>query len=93
MSVRDDRLEVRINAAAKRRLEEAADEVHLTVSAFVLQAAQVSAEQILVLAERELVRLSPHAAEAFADAVSRPAEFNYSLMNSLGRPKKFSWLD
>jgi uncharacterized protein (DUF1778 family) len=89
--VRDDRLEVRIDAAAKRRLEEAADEVHLTVSAFVLQAAQVSAEQIL--AERELVRLSPHAAEAFADAVSRPAEVNYSLMNSLGRPKKFSWLD
>jgi uncharacterized protein (DUF1778 family) len=89
--VRDDRLEVRIDAAAKRPLEEAADEVHLTVSAFVLQAAQVSAEQIL--AERELVRLSPHAAEAFADAVSRPAEVNYSLMNSLGRPKKFSWLD
>jgi uncharacterized protein (DUF1778 family) len=91
MSVRDDRLQVRIDAAAKRRLEEAADEVHLSVSAFVLQAAQVRAEQ--VLAERELIRLSPHAAEAFAAALSRPAEVNYALMSALDRPKKFRWLD
>ncbi|MDX1887900.1 DUF1778 domain-containing protein [Mycolicibacterium sp. 120270] len=91
MSVRDDRLQVRIDAVAKRRLEDAADEVHLSVSAFVLQAAQTRADQ--VLAERELIRLSPRAAEVFAEALSRPAEVNHALMSALERPKKFHWLD
>jgi uncharacterized protein (DUF1778 family) len=91
MTTRDDRLQVRIDAAAKRRLEDAAGEVHLSVSAFVLQAAQERAEQ--VLAERELVRLSPRAAEVFSEALSRPAEVNKQLLDTLQRPLKFSWLD
>lgn len=91
MGTRDDRLQVRIDAAAKRRLEEAADEVHLSVSAFVLQAAQSRAEQ--VLAEREMIRLTPQAAAGFAEALSRPAQVNHTLMAALGRPQKFRWLD
>lgn len=91
MPTRDDRLQVRIDAAAKRRLEDAAGEVHLSVSAFVLQAAQERAEQ--VLAERELVRLSPRAAEIFSEALSRPAEVNKQLLDTLQRPMKLSWLD
>lgn len=91
MGTRDDRLQVRIDGAAKRRLEDAAEEVHLSVSAFVLQAASTRAEQ--VLAEREMVRLAPRAAEAFAAALSRPAQVNYTLLNALGRPQKFRWLD
>ncbi|MEB3982410.1 DUF1778 domain-containing protein [Mycobacterium sp. 663a-19] len=91
MSVRDDRLQVRIDAAAKRRLEDAAAEMHLSVSAFVLQAAQTRAEQ--VLAERETIRLAPQAAAAFAAALSRPAHVNHTLTTALGRPQKFRWLD
>jgi uncharacterized protein (DUF1778 family) len=91
MSIRDDRLQVRIDATAKRRIEEAAAEVHLNLSAFVLQAAQERAEQIL--AERELIRLSPDAAAAFEAALSRPARVNEALRDTLQRPRKFSWLD
>jgi uncharacterized protein (DUF1778 family) len=91
MTTRDDRLQVRIDTAAKRRLEDAAGEVYLSVSAFVLQAAQERAEQ--VLAERELVRLSPRAAQIFSEALSRPAEVNNQLLDTLQRPMKISWLD
>jgi uncharacterized protein (DUF1778 family) len=90
-STRDDRLQVRIDADTKRRLEDAANEVHLNLSAFVLQAARERAENIL--AERELIQLAPNAAAAFAAALSRPAEINEALREVLRRPKKFTWLD
>lgn len=89
--VRDDRLQVRVDATAKRRLEEAANEVHLSLSAFVLQAAHKQADA--VLAERDVIHLSPAAAAAFEDALNRPAQVNDRLAQALARPVKFEWLD
>lgn len=91
MIIRDDRLQVRIDAATKRRLESAADAVHLNLSAFVLQAAQERAEEII--AERQLIELTPNAAEEFAAALARPAQVNEALRESLQRSASFSWLD
>jgi uncharacterized protein (DUF1778 family) len=90
-SMKDDRLQLRVDAAAKRRLEEAASEAHLTVTAFVLQAANRAADD--VLAERQTVHLSPDAAAAFTEALNRPARVNERLAKTLQRPAKFTWLD
>ena len=90
-STKDDRLQIRVAPERKRILEEAAESAHLSVSAFVLQAAEARAGEILL--ERQLVRLAPQAAEAFATALERPAEVNERLAAALSRPRKFSWLD
>jgi uncharacterized protein (DUF1778 family) len=90
-SMKDDRLQLRVDAVTKRRLEEAAAEAHLTVTAFVLQAANRAADD--VLAERRTIHLSPDAATAFAEALSRPAEVKQRLATALQRTAKFSWLD
>jgi uncharacterized protein (DUF1778 family) len=89
--MKDDRLQLRVDAASKRRLEEAASEAHLSVSAFVLQAANQAADDLL--AERRTVHLSPNAADAFAEALNRPARVNERLAAALKRPQQFSWLD
>jgi uncharacterized protein (DUF1778 family) len=90
-SMKDDRLQLRVDAATKRRLEEAASEAHLSVSAFVLQAANRAAHDML--AERQTVHLSPDAATAFTEALNRPAQVNERLARALQRPTKFTWLD
>ena len=89
--MKDGRLQLRVDAALKRRLEEAAGEAHLSVSAFVLQAARQAADD--VLAERQTIHLSPDAAAAFAEALNRPAQVNERLAAALERPAKFTWLD
>lgn len=89
--MRDERLQVRVDATSKRRLEDAATEVRLSLSAFVLQAAQQMADQ--VLAERQVIRLSPEAAAAFEEALTRPDRVNERLARALQRPTRFSWLD
>jgi uncharacterized protein (DUF1778 family) len=89
--MKDDRLQLRVDAASKRRLEEAANEAHLSVSAFVLQAASQAAEDLL--AERQNIHLSPDAAAAFTEALNRPARVNERLAAALERSQKFSWLD
>jgi len=61
-SMKDDRLQLRVDAAAERRLEEAASEALLSITAFVVQAANRAADDIL--AERQTVHLSPDAAAA-----------------------------
>lgn len=90
-SLKDDRLQLRVDAAVKRRLEDAASEAHLSVTAFVLQAANRAADE--VLADREIIRLSPDAASAFTEALQRPARVNERLAEALRHPAKFSWLD
>ena len=89
--LKDDRLQIRVNPQTKRLLEEAAGAAHLSVSAFVLHAAAIHAEE--VLAERPLIRLSPEAAEAFTEALERPGSVNKRLAAALSRPRTFSWLD
>ncbi len=90
-SVKDERLQIRVDPAGKSLLERAAAATHLSVSAFVTQAAAARAEE--VLAERSSVRLSPAAATAFTEAMERPAEVNDRLAAALRRDRKFTWLD
>ncbi|MFI4978461.1 MAG: DUF1778 domain-containing protein [Solirubrobacterales bacterium] len=90
-SVKDSRLQIRVDPADKSLLERAAAATHLNVSAFVLQAAASRAEE--VLAERQGIRLSAQAATAFSEALARPAKVNERLAKALRRPRGFSWLD
>lgn len=90
-AMKDDRLQLRVDPAAKQRIERAAEVAHQSVSAFVLQSAELHAEQIL--ADRMVIALSPEAARKFADALQRPAQVNERLAKVLTRPAGFSWLD
>jgi uncharacterized protein (DUF1778 family) len=90
-AMKDDRLQLRIDPAAKRRIEQAAEAAHQSVTAFVLQSAEIAAEQ--VLADRMVITLSPAAAATFIQALDRPAEVNRRLAAALNRPTAFSWLD
>lgn len=89
-TVKEERLQIRVDPADKALLERAAAASHLNVSAFVVQAAASKAEEIL--AERSSIRLSPQAAAAFSEALERPAEVNDRLAQALRRKRKFSWL-
>jgi uncharacterized protein (DUF1778 family) len=90
-TLKEERLQIRVDPADKALLERAAEATHLNVSAFVVQAAAARAEEIL--AERSSIRLSPEAATAFSQALERPAEVNERLARALRRKRKFSWLD
>lgn len=90
-SLKEDRLQIRVDPEEKRLLERAARASHQTVSAFVLQAAALQAEQ--VLADRTTISLSPEAAAAFNEALARPARVNERLAMALGRPQQFRWID
>ncbi len=90
-TVKGQRLQIRVEPAEKVVLERAAAASHLNVSAFVLQAAAFRAEEIL--AERQSIRLTPQAAEAFSEALDAPASVNERLATALERTRKFTWLD
>jgi uncharacterized protein (DUF1778 family) len=90
-TLKDDRLQIRVDPADKALLERAAAATHLNVSAFVVQAAASRAEEIL--AERSSIRLSPDAAAAFNEALERPADVNERLAQALRRKRTFSWVD
>lgn len=89
--MKDDRLQLRVDPAAKRCIEHAAAAAHQSVTAFVMQSAELHAEQ--VLADRRLIALSAPAAAAFTEALQRPAQVNERLAAALQRPVSFSWLD
>lgn len=91
MTVKDDRLQVRVDPESKRLLEKAAQASHLNLSAFVLQAARERAEELL--ADRATLTLSPEAAAAFEAALQAPAQANTRLAEALRRTAKFTWLD
>ncbi len=90
-SLKDERLQIRVGPAEKRLLERAAEVSHLSVSAFVVQSAAGRAEE--VLAERQVIALSPSAAAAFTNALEHPGHVNSRLADALRRPRKFRWLD
>ena len=90
-TVKDDRLQIRVDPEAKRLLEQAAASARLSVSAFVLRAASQEAES--VLAERPLIGLDAGAAEAFRSALDQPGRMNQRLAAALGRRDKLRWLD
>jgi uncharacterized protein (DUF1778 family) len=88
---KDERLQIRVDPAEKRLLERAAAASHVSVSAFVLQSAASQAAE--VLAERQLIELSPEAAVAFDEALDAPATVNQRLATALERSQKFRWID
>ncbi len=90
-TVKDDRLQIRLNPADKALLERAAAASHLNVSAFVLAAAASKADEIM--AERSSIRLSPDAAVAFSEALRAPATVNDRLASAMRHKRSFSWLD
>lgn len=90
-TLKDERLQIRVDPEAKRLLEQAAASARLSVSAFVLRAASQEAES--VLAERPLIALGAEASEAFRDALDRPGHINERLAAALGRLGKLRWLD
>ena len=90
-TTKDDRLQIRVAPDRKRVLEGAAEVSRLTISAFVLQAAEMRADEVLL--DRDAVRLPASAAKAFAEALDHPAEVNERLASALRRPRKFAWLD
>jgi uncharacterized protein (DUF1778 family) len=90
-TVKDERLQIRVDPTDKSLLERAAAASHLNVSAFVLQAAASRAEEIL--AERHTIALSAQAAGAFDEALRSPTRVNRRLAEALRRPRKFTWLD
>ncbi|HTD09313.1 MAG TPA: DUF1778 domain-containing protein [Solirubrobacteraceae bacterium] len=90
-TIKEERLQIRVDPADKSLLERAAAAAHLNVSAFVLQAAAARAEE--VLAERPSIRLSARGAAAFTEALARPAQVNERLAAALHRSRNFTWLD
>jgi len=90
-TVKDERLQIRVQPDEKRLLESAARASHLSVSAFVVQAAAERAEAIL--ADRQFVTLSPAATKAFSEALARPASVNRRLADALRRPRGFRFVD
>lgn len=88
---KDERLQIRVDPAEKRLLERAAAASHVSLSAFVLQSAAAQATELL--AERQIVELSPDAGVAFAEALEAPATVNQRLASALRRPRKFRWID
>jgi uncharacterized protein (DUF1778 family) len=90
-TTKEQRLQIRVDPSDKALLKRAAAASHLSVSAFVVQAAALRAEE--VLAERSSIRLSQEAAVAFSEALKRPAEVNERLTSAMRRKRTFSWLD
>jgi uncharacterized protein (DUF1778 family) len=90
-TIKEQRLQIRVDPKRKQLLERAADATHQNLSAFVLQAASQHAEE--VLAERSVIQLSPQAAQAFSEALAEPAAVNERLAAALDRPRPFGWSD
>jgi uncharacterized protein (DUF1778 family) len=90
-NLKAERLQIRVDEAEKRLLERAAAASHLTVSSFVLQSAAARAAD--VLADRQLIELSPAAATAFSEALEQPGRVNRRLQAALSRRGRFRWLD
>jgi len=90
-SAKEQRLQIRVDPQRKQILERAAHAAHQNLSAFVLQAASQHAEN--VLAQRSVIQLSPQVAEAFSEALARPASVNQRLAEALDRPRQFRWVD
>ena len=90
-TLKEQRLQIRVDPRRKQLLERAADATHQNLSAFVLQAASQHAEE--VLAERSVIQLSPRAAQAFSEALAQPSRVNERLAAALDRPSRFRWVD
>ena len=84
--VKDDRLQVRLDAESKAVLQRAASYRRKTVSQFVLATALEEAER--VIRENEAVTLSGPEWKAFYDALTNPPAPNAALREAFARYKK-----
>lgn len=82
--VKDDRLQIRVNPEEKRLLEQAAAVSHVSVSAFVLQAAAEHAQE--VLADRRVFIVDEARWDAFLALLDRPEQDVPGLKELLETP-------
>ena len=87
-SMKDQRLNIRITAEAKSLVEEAADATSMSASAFVVQAALRSAQE--VLADQTHFTLPPQQWAEFTALLNRPAREIPALKQAASRPSPFS---
>ena len=86
--MKDQRLNIRASAEVKSLVEEAARATHMTASAFVLQAALRSAQD--VLADQTRFVLAPDQWSAFTAVLNRPAREIDALQRAASKPSPFS---
>lgn len=84
--IKDDRLQVRLDAKSKSVLQRAASYRRKTVSQFVLATALEEAEK--VIRENEAVALSGPDWKVFYDALTNPPAPNPALRKAFARYKK-----
>jgi uncharacterized protein (DUF1778 family) len=81
---REDRLEIRLSAAAKKVLQQAASSQHKSISAFVLDSGLSAAAE--ALADRREFKLSAKQYDAFAAALDAPTKAKPRLEKLLKTP-------
>lgn len=81
---REDRLEIRLPAAAKKVLQRAASSQHKSISAFMLDSGLTAAAE--ALADRREFKLSAQQYDAFAAALDAPAKAKPRLEKLLKTP-------
>lgn len=79
--INSERLNLRLNLAAKRRIEQAAAFQGKTVSSFIVSSALAVAER--TIREHESMVLSRRDAEAFLDAILNPPEPGAKLRKAI----------
>ena len=84
--IRDERLQVRLDARAKNMLQRAADYSRKSISQFVLTTALENAER--VIHEHEVVTLSDRDWRIFYNALTRAPAPNAKLKQAFKRYKK-----
>lgn len=86
-NARTEKLDLRVSAAAKRALREAAQASHQSLSEFVLTSALARAEQLL--AEQTVIRLSPSDWDRFVAALDAPPSVAGRLDELMREPSVF----
>lgn len=84
---RNEKVEVRLTASAKRTLQTAASALHRSVSEFVLESALARAEE--TLPDRQRFGLSKAQWEAFQRALNSPPRPSRRLSRLLKEPSVF----
>jgi len=84
--IKDDRLQVRLDAASKSVLQRAASYRRKTISQFVLATAMEEAGK--VIRENEVVTLSGPDWKVFYDALTNPPAPNAALRKAFAKYKK-----
>lgn len=83
-SPRSEKLDIRITPHAKQLLQEAANELHTTISQFVLDNALNAARE--VLAERNQIALTTEQWEKFLEALDAPPRVHPRMKKLLTEP-------